>query len=259
MATTSKNEPVRTMDQYIAGFPKPIQVVLGKLRNTIRKAAPGAEETISYAIPTFTLEGNLVHFAAFQNHIGFYPAPSGIKAFSKELSAYEGAKGSIKFPNGKPIPLNLVTRIVKFRVKENLAKSKDKWVKNKSKPVKSKKPSDDEQVTAWLNKLDPQVKSEIQGVRKIIKDASTKLNERIKWNAPSYYYQDDILTFGPYKQDKILLVFHHPGVVKIKSSLLEGDYKDRRLIYFRNKSAAAKNKKQLKRIINEIIKLIDNK
>ena len=127
------------------------------------------------------------------------------------------------------------------------------------KPVNSKKPSDEEQVNAWLNKLDPKVKVEIDAVRKIIKNASPQLNERIKWNAPSYYYKDDIVTFGPYKLDKILLVFHHPVVVKVKSKLLEGEYKDRRLLYFKNKAEAEKNKNKLVRIINEIVKSIDNK
>ena len=122
MPTSIKNNQVQNIDEYIAGFPKQVQEILEKLRNTIRKAAPGSEETINYAIPTFTLKGNLVHFAAFKNHIGFYPAPSGIEAFKKELSVYEGAKGSVQFPIDKPLPLGLVTKIVKFRVKENLEK-----------------------------------------------------------------------------------------------------------------------------------------
>jgi uncharacterized protein YdhG (YjbR/CyaY superfamily) len=112
------------IDAYIASFPKETQKILDQLRATIRKAAPEAEEAINYAIPTFTLNGNLVHFAAFKNHIGFYPTPSGIEAFKKELSVYEGAKGSVKFPIEKPLPFDLITEIVKFRVKENLQKIK---------------------------------------------------------------------------------------------------------------------------------------
>jgi uncharacterized protein YdhG (YjbR/CyaY superfamily) len=129
-----KGEKTRpaTIDDYIAEFPKEIQQILEKLRATIRKAAPDAEETINYQIPTFTLKGNLVHFAAYKNHIGFYPAPSGIKAFQKELSSYEGAKGSIKFPIEKPLPLTLIGKIVKFRVKENLEKAKSKTKKKKN-------------------------------------------------------------------------------------------------------------------------------
>ena len=126
MPTSIKNNQVQNINEYIAGFSKPVQEILEKLRATIRKAAPGAEETINYAIPTFTLNGNLVHFAAFKNHIGFYPAPSGIEAFKKELSVYEGAKGSVQFPIDKPLPLSLVTKIVKFRVKENLERAKAK-------------------------------------------------------------------------------------------------------------------------------------
>jgi uncharacterized protein YdhG (YjbR/CyaY superfamily) len=114
------------IEEYIATFPKDVQAILEELRQTIKKAAPEAEETINYQIPTFTLYGNLVHFAAYKNHIGFYPTPSAIVAFEKELSPYEGAKGSVKFPIDKPLPLNLVSKIVKFRVKENLEKQKKK-------------------------------------------------------------------------------------------------------------------------------------
>ncbi|MEK6782315.1 MAG: DUF1801 domain-containing protein [Bacteroidota bacterium] len=124
-----KTSKANTIDEFIAGFPHNIQRMLGQLRATIQKAAPEAQEKIGYGIPTFTLDGNLVHFAAFKNHIGFYPAPSGIAAFKKELSKYDGAKGSIQFPIDKPLPLSLVSKIVKFRVKENLAKAKIK--KNK--------------------------------------------------------------------------------------------------------------------------------
>ncbi|RJP47709.1 MAG: hypothetical protein C4583_16290 [Anaerolineaceae bacterium] len=113
-----------TIDEYIVTFPKDIQVVLQKIRATIRKAAPQAEEAISYQMPTFKLHGNLVHFAAFKSHIGFYPVPSGIEKFKKELSAYKGAKGSVQFPLDRPIPYALIAKIVKFRVMENLEKAK---------------------------------------------------------------------------------------------------------------------------------------
>jgi uncharacterized protein YdhG (YjbR/CyaY superfamily) len=119
-----QNVQAKTIDEYIAAFPKDIQKKLIEIRNVIRKAAPDAEETISYAIPTFKLKGNLVHFAAFKNHIGFYPAPSGIEAFKKELSAYDSSKGGVQFPLDKPLPLLLITRIVKYRVKDNLEKGK---------------------------------------------------------------------------------------------------------------------------------------
>jgi uncharacterized protein YdhG (YjbR/CyaY superfamily) len=119
----------RTIDEYIAGFPPDVQEILQKIRRTIRKAAPGAEETIKYQMPTFTLKGNLVFFAAFKKHIGFYPVPTGVEAFKKELSVYEGGRGSIRFPLDKPIPFGLISRIVKFRVKENLERAKAKGKK----------------------------------------------------------------------------------------------------------------------------------
>jgi uncharacterized protein YdhG (YjbR/CyaY superfamily) len=115
-----------SIDEYIATFPEDIQKILKKIRMTIKAAAPDAEEKISYKMPTFALKGNLVHFAAFKNHIGFYPVPTGIEKFKKELSVYEGAKGSVKFPLNKPIPYALISKIVKFRVKENLAKAVEK-------------------------------------------------------------------------------------------------------------------------------------
>lgn len=119
--TAPKNAP-KDIDEYIANFPEDVQEILEKLRTTIREAAPEAEETISYQIPTFRLKGNLVHFAAYKKHIGFYPTPSGIEKFKKELSLYEGAKGSVKFPLDKPIPYDLIKMIVEFRVQENLNK-----------------------------------------------------------------------------------------------------------------------------------------
>ena len=121
----------KTIDEYIAGFPPDVQVILEKMRLTIRKAAPDAEEKISYQMPTFTLKGNLVHFAAFKNHIGLYPTSSGTQAFRKELSVYEGAKGYIRFPKDKPLPLTLIRKIVKFRVAENIKRAEAKSNKNK--------------------------------------------------------------------------------------------------------------------------------
>jgi len=113
----------KDIDEYIAGFPTEIQERLEKVRKTIRDAAPEAEEAIKYRMPTFVLNGNLVHFAAFKNHIGFYPAPQGIEEFKEELSAYKGAKGSAQFPYDRPIPFDLISRIVKFRVRKNLEKT----------------------------------------------------------------------------------------------------------------------------------------
>ena len=116
----------KTIDEYVAGFPQDVQEILEKIRVTIRKAAPGAQEAIKYQMPTFTLKGNLVHFAAYKNHIGFYPTPSGITAFEQELSVYAGAKGSVQFPIDQPLPMDLISRIVRFRVAENLANAEKK-------------------------------------------------------------------------------------------------------------------------------------
>ena len=108
----------KNIDEYIAGFPTDVQRILREIRSIIRTAAPDAEEAIKYRMPTFVLNGNLVHFAAFEKHIGFYPTPSGIEAFKDDLSAYHNAKGSVQFPLDKPIPLRLIRKIVAFRVRE---------------------------------------------------------------------------------------------------------------------------------------------
>lgn len=116
----------KNIDEYIAAFPADVQEVLQKVRAVIREAAPDAEETINYQIPTFKLHGNLVHFAGYQKHIGFYPTPSGIEHFKDQLAAYEGAKGSIKFPLDQPIPYDLIREITLYRVQENTQKSTKK-------------------------------------------------------------------------------------------------------------------------------------
>lgn len=119
----------QNIDEYIADFAPEIQEKLEKIRATIRKAAPKAEEAISYMIPTFKLHGNLVHFAAFKNHIGFYPGAAGIESFKDELSAYEISKGTVRFPLDQRIPFTLVSKIVKFRVQQNLDKAAAKGKK----------------------------------------------------------------------------------------------------------------------------------
>lgn len=120
-----KSKTPSTIDEYIGLFPKDVQDILECMRHTIKKAAPGAEEAIRYQMPTFRLNGkNLVHFAAFQHHVGFYPIPSGITAFKKELSEYKQGKGSVQFPLDEPIPYDLVSRIVAYRVKETREKTK---------------------------------------------------------------------------------------------------------------------------------------
>ena len=127
---TSRTTP-KDIDDYIAGFPEDVQKILKKVRTTIRKTAPDAEETISYQIPTFKLNGRyLIYFAGFKNHISLYPAPRGAEEFKKELAAYEGGKGTVQFPLDKPIPFDLIKRIVKYKIKENQKKTKTKEKKS---------------------------------------------------------------------------------------------------------------------------------
>ena len=125
----SNQKSPANIDEYIAGFPKDIQLILQKIRETIKKAAPDAVEAISYQMPTFKFHGNLVHFAGYKNHIGFYPIPTGIEQFKAELSVYKQGKGSVQFPLDQPIPYDLISRIVKFRVEENLKKAAEKQKK----------------------------------------------------------------------------------------------------------------------------------
>ena len=122
----NKKIAINTIDEYIATFPIDIQKKLKEMREVIRETAPEATEKISYQMPTFFLQGNLVHFAAFKNHIGFYPVPTGIEKFKKELSAYKTTKGAVQFPLDKPLPLDLIRKIVKFRVAENIRKAEEK-------------------------------------------------------------------------------------------------------------------------------------
>lgn len=119
------NTPIRDIGEYIAQFPVSTQHILKELRETIKRAAPEATEKISYGMPTFYLEGNLVHFAAFAHHIGLYATPSGHEAFKKELAKYKSGKGSVQFPIDEPMPLDLIAKIVAYRVRENREKGKE--------------------------------------------------------------------------------------------------------------------------------------
>ena len=247
-----------SVDEYIASFPNETKKRLIQLRKAIKSAAPKAEELISYGIAGYKYHGTLIYFAGWKNHISLYPAPWNAAELKKEMSQYKGAKGTIKFPNAKLLPLQLINKIVKYRLEENESKSGLKKNSNSILPKKkTAKPTDEENVREWLAKLDPATKKQVDAVRSIIKTASPKLNERIKWNAPSYYYKEDIVTFGPSrKKDQVLLVFHHPSIVKIKSPLLEGNYKDRRLVYFNSPAEITAGKKELGRIVKEMVKLI---
>jgi len=115
---------IKEIDDYIEAFPSDVRQRLNMIRNLIRKLAPDAVEKISYQIPTFYLYGNLVHFAAYAKHIGLYPAPSGIEEFKEDLAPYKHAKGSVQFPHTEPLPIELITKIVKFRIEENRSRNK---------------------------------------------------------------------------------------------------------------------------------------
>lgn len=115
-----------SIDEYISLFPPEVQEILEQIRNVISEAAPGAKEKISYQMPTFALHGNLVHFAAYKKHIGFYPGANGISTFQSELSPFKNAKGSVQFPLNQPLPYDLITRIVQFRLNENIERAEAK-------------------------------------------------------------------------------------------------------------------------------------
>lgn len=127
------------IDEYIAGFPTKVQKILQKVRKTIQKAAPDAAEAISYAIPTFKLNGNLVHFAGYQNHVGFYPAPQGVAEFEVDMARYGAGKGTARFPLDEPIPYELIARITTFRVGKNMERAAAKSTKRRA--AKKPKPS----------------------------------------------------------------------------------------------------------------------
>lgn len=254
------------VDKYIAGFPEHVQKLLEEMRLTLRNAAPDAEEKIGYGIPTLTLNGNLVHYAAFKNHIGFYPAPRGLEAFKEELSQYKGAKGSVQFPLDQPLPLDLITRITKFRIDQNMEKQ-DIKAKKKT-PAKPVKPID-EQVTEHIQKLDPETGKIVEAIRKIILDTDKEIGEQIKWNNPSFYYTGEMKPFDPkeYKRDiavmnlhkgRIMLVF--PGGAKVNdtSGFLEGDYKDgRRTVVFKDLKDVENKKKTLQTVLKKWLELVE--
>lgn len=120
------------IDEYIAGFPTKVQKILQKVRKTIQKAAPDAAEAISYAIPTFKLNGNLVHFAGYQNHVGFYPAPQGVAEFEVDMARYGAGKGTARFPLDEPIPYELIARITTFRIGKNMERAAAKSTKRRA-------------------------------------------------------------------------------------------------------------------------------
>lgn len=254
MAKSMKTTSVKTVDQYLDTVPEEARVTLEKLRANIRSAAPKAEEVISYGIPTYKLNGSLIGFGAAGKHCGLYVMSYAVMdEFKNELKKYDTATSTIRFPFDKPLPTTLVKKIVQARIKENDA-LKAKKNKNKVTAIKN---AEDEGVTDFMSKLKHPFKAEVEVVRSIIKNANKNIAERIKWKAPSYYYKEDMVTFNLWEKKQVHLVFHHPAIVKIKSRLLEGNYDKRRMTYFKTMAGIKANKKELVRIINELVKAIE--
>lgn len=251
-----KGKLAASVEEYIAAFPKEVQQLLNQMRKTIKAAAPKAAEGIFYGMPGYKYLGKpLVYFAGYANHIGFYATPTGHDAFKKELAKYKQGKGSVQFPITEKLPLQLVQRIVKFRVAGTDVKAGDK----KTVAVKTKtiKPEATDAVANYMAALKHPLKAEAEIVRTVIKSAGKKLQERIKWNAPSYHINEtDLLTFNFSNAKSIRIIFHHPSIVKIKSALLQGEYKDRRIIYLNSAAEAKAATKELERIIKELVKLL---
>jgi uncharacterized protein YdhG (YjbR/CyaY superfamily) len=258
----------KEVDAYIAGFPDEVRALLEQVRTTVETTAPEAREIMNYGIPTLTLEGNLVHFAGYKNHIGFYPAPSGIEAFREELSIYKSAKGSVQFPVSEPLPIELIIRIVQFRVNENLSKATAKQTKKKSadKPAKL---TDKEQVAAHIAKLDPDIALVVQAVRKIILETDSLIGERIKWNNPAAYYTGDMKPFDPkeYKREiavfnlhkgRVMVVFPSGAKVNDATGLLEGNFPDgRRIAIFKDLDDVASKAAALRGVIQTWIAMVE--
>jgi uncharacterized protein YdhG (YjbR/CyaY superfamily) len=259
MATATKRISPTTVDQYLDALRKPERQALENLRKTIKSVLPYAEEVISYHVPVFKQNGGLVGYAAFKDHCSFLVMSSTLlKNFTQELKDYKTTTGTIHFTINKPLPGVLVKKIVAARMKENeeilLSRRKNKPAAKKS---RSPKISDEESVKEYMSKLQHPLKAEIEVLRTIIKDADSKIAERIKWNAPSYYYKDDMVTFNHRATRHVHLVFHHPAIATIQSHLLEGDYKDRRMAYFTNMADVKARKNELVRIMNELVNLAD--
>ncbi len=242
--------PIKNIDDYLAQLPENQRIMLEELRQTIREAAPQAEEVISYQMPAFKYNGMLVYFAAFKNHCSLFGGnASVIKEMAAELKDYKTSTGTIQFTDDKPLPAALVRKIVLARVKENEAK-----VKTKKSTLKNK---DADRVEEYMAQLEHPLKAEIEALRAIIQGANSKIMERIKWNAPSYYAKEDMVTFHLRSMKKVDLVFHHAAIVKIKSDLLKGEYKDRRLMHFENMEEVKQHQTELERILNEYVELIE--
>jgi uncharacterized protein YdhG (YjbR/CyaY superfamily) len=266
-------------------FPIQTQKLLQKLRLTIHKIAPKAEEVISYGMPAFKINGSvLVYFAGYKAHIGFYPTGTGIAAFKKEIAAYKNSKGAVQFPLDKPLPLELIKKMVKFKLQENTEKAELKKVKKtsakksspqtntSSKNKSASEPiekSDPKAVSDFIKNLDPIVAKNVQSLRHFILSSNKQIGERIKWNNPSFFYTGKMKPFDPkeYKREiavfnlhknRLMLVLPSGAKIKDTGGLLEGDYKDgRRLIIFKDEKDIKSKALLLQKCIRQWIERVD--
>lgn len=258
-----------SIDQYISLQPKEHQATLEKVRQTILSAAPGAQEVISYQMPAFKLNGVLVYFAIYKNHLGFYPTASGILAFKDEFADYKWSKGAVQFPLDKAIPYTLIKKIVKFRVEETKAKTQSvKKADAKKKPVSKTKVTD---VDQFLKATDHPLKELMQETRNLILKTDRSIGEEISWNAPSFFYTGEMKPFKPkeykrsivvfniFKKDELRLICLRGAFVDDPTKILEGDYKDgRRLITLQSLSELKQKKTAIQKVIKSILALINS-
>jgi uncharacterized protein YdhG (YjbR/CyaY superfamily) len=261
----------KNVDEYIADFPIGTQKILNQLRAIIKKNAPNAEEVISYNMPAYKYNGMLCYFAGYKQHIGFYPTASGIANFKKEIAAYKNAKGSVQFPLNKPLPLELIKKIIVFRTKENFQKVESKKILKtikKTPKTKTSKSTNTEQVEVYMKSLKHPMKKEVEALRQIILKAHKKIGEEIFWKAPTFFYTGEMKPFNPkeykrlivafnlFKKDCIRLIFLNGAKVNDSSGLLEGDYKDgRRLAIFYNMKDIKDKEKKLVQILKKYLLL----
>lgn len=258
---------VKNVEAYLAAREKDVRVILEKVRKTIKAAAPNAEEVISYGMPAYKEHGILVYFAANKNHTGLYPTAAGIKEFESELEPYKFSKGAIQFPYNAHLPLKLISRIVKFKLRENVNKL-NLTKKKRGVLQKSDEQTDPKSVLAHIHALDPATGQMVNAIRKIILGADPTIGERIKWNNPSFFYTGEMKPFNPkeYKREmavfnlykgRIMLVFPSGAKVKDTSGILEGAYKDgRRIVIFEDMADVKAKAESLKSVIIKWIKLV---
>lgn len=243
---------IETIDDYIAVAPKEAQAALKQLRKTIKAAAPEATEVISYQIPTFRLNGALVGFAAMKDHLTFHLMNTEVLTeHAADLKGYALNKGSIRFQANKPLPATLVKKLVKARIAQNEGRAAKKAAK--------KTQSNSAAVDEFIDNLDHPFKAEVQAVRKIIKGVNSNLTEEIKWAAPSFSYKGYLVTFNLWAKDRVHLVFHNGAILRDKAGLLEGDYPDRRMMYFANMKEVKAKKAALEDYVSQWVKLMDKK